>query len=275
VLKKIIILSLSFFMGVSCTHQRHPYSFGTYYFPENSDSKSYTYKLYIIVDGEEDHAYTEKTDKKISLSIKNHDDKILLYRNYGVIASDLNWDIHWEKVDNLHIVFYQYASDISKHEAMNLSITPQQIMSLSFSYDEQSQSLTEAPVPDFVLKKLQAEYERERKKHIVLLSFYAENGRKDIEHALHTADNIAHQYLLIKKDFTTGLSGELAHYFEKDFELTVKYYDPAVYPYKASVIEFLLEDYGREDLSDKIVSSLKERLGKDVIEEEIRPYVSD
>ncbi|MCP4523036.1 MAG: hypothetical protein GY828_02345 [Candidatus Gracilibacteria bacterium] len=244
---------------------------GIVYFPEGATRDTSECYLVISIDGEARHAYTDRTIKKVSLSIKEGKDKILLSRQYQLSGSDLSWDVTWKDKKYIKIVFYDYGDGISSYQKNSLSVPPRQMFILNFNYDKKKNSFNESNISQNILNKLIKSKEKDESRHIFTMYMKTNNKEKDISIILKALEESSDYFDLKKQKVSPGYIGRLAHFYEKDFRVTLQYYDPLAYHDHGDIIEINIEGYGRQKLSDDIRYFLKQKIPFKMKEKEVLP----
>jgi len=114
------------------------------YYPSGANKSTAQYQMFIEVQGESGHAYVDMTKKKICLSIWKGEEKIF-YREYECKAAALSWNIAWNKLDDITVVFFDFKEGISIYNNKDKE-NAKQILSLHFTYDSKLNKFVEYPI---------------------------------------------------------------------------------------------------------------------------------
>jgi hypothetical protein len=139
----------------------HPVVSKTHWYPSDKDYESAEYLLYIEVHGEKREAYTATTKKRATITIWKGKSKLLV-RDYVCTAASLEWDVVWNQLDDLNIVFFDFPEGISIYDEKAVELPAKQIFSLRFTYDSQAECFTEYPIPQKILRHVKMPNKRER-----------------------------------------------------------------------------------------------------------------
>lgn len=123
----------------------------TNWYPQDKDYESADYLLHIEVYGEKREAYSTTTKKKIAITIWERKTKVFV-RNYVCTAASLDWDVVWDQLDDLNIVFFDFSEGISIYDEKSEELPAKQIFSLRFTYNKQTKGFTEYTVLQDVVR---------------------------------------------------------------------------------------------------------------------------
>jgi hypothetical protein len=118
---------------------------GHFYFPPKTDATSAKYHLVIDVEGAYRTAYVDQTEKEVRLTILEGK-KSVFSRKYTVSATDLDWDVQWDKQDDLQITFFDFPEGKSGYGNYAFTLPSKQIFAVRFTYDTSAGSFTEFPL---------------------------------------------------------------------------------------------------------------------------------
>ena len=138
-----LVLLASLFVLLGCSSQ--DYVSGWAHFPPGTNMQSGRYHLGINVHGMKRYDYVDRTKKKVYLVIEEGEEEIFR-REYEVIAGELEWDVTWDSVDDLQILFYQYRERATSLSRNIIESNPKEIFSVRFTYNREVRNFVEYPV---------------------------------------------------------------------------------------------------------------------------------
>ena len=142
-LRLLPLIAFALFASTGCTKTGVG---GHFYFPSKSDATSAKYNLVIDVEGAYRSAYVDKTKKEVRITIWEGS-KSVLSREYTVTAADLDWDVQWDKQEDLQITFFDFPDGKSGYGNYAFTLPSKHIFSVRFTYDTSSSFFTEYPLP--------------------------------------------------------------------------------------------------------------------------------
>ncbi len=125
----------------------------THYYPHDKNFNTADYRLEVVVHGEKRHAYTARTQKKIVITIWSNQKK-LLNREYICTSASLEWDVTWNELGDLNILFFDFEEGISIYDKQVLEKQAKHILSLRFTFDAQKKEFTEYPVTKNIVMRV-------------------------------------------------------------------------------------------------------------------------
>jgi hypothetical protein len=93
----------------------HTWVGGTLYYPAGTELDNAKYRLVYEIHGESSHAYVDRTEKRVYLSIRGawrgtppaEPSPTLLQRQYTVVAGNLDVGATWQTDGDLQVFFYE------------------------------------------------------------------------------------------------------------------------------------------------------------------------
>ena len=123
---------------------------GTFYYPPGSLREDAEYRLVVEMVGAPGKAYTDRTDKLISLAVRRDQTVVLGGRHYRAVAGDLHCAVVWEQADNLEVLFYELPADPG---TSGPGKTERLVFTLHFVLDPSLGEFREAPMPSNVTRR--------------------------------------------------------------------------------------------------------------------------
>lgn len=123
---------------------------GVVYFPPEAVADSAKYRLVLDIEGAYRKAYTARTNKFIRIVIWNGEKSYYI----GSIQLQLltsNWDVLWDKEDDLQITFFDFPEGESGYGGFAFKRPSKEIISVSYTYDATSGTFTEKPLRKEIL----------------------------------------------------------------------------------------------------------------------------
>ena len=117
-MRKYIINFLTFLIAAVCSVSCASFTYvtKTVYYPLGADRSTAEYTLFISIRGERGHAYIERGNKIINVSIKRNGREVLS-KQHKVVAGDLDSKIIWETPTNIKITYFEMDKDTQGSES--------------------------------------------------------------------------------------------------------------------------------------------------------------
>lgn len=224
----------------------HTYVGGTIYLPEGTDWETHARRISVYVNGAAGHAYVDRTEKRVFVSLRDHEGRPLLRREYTVEAGDLKWVSRATGEDMFDLVFYEFdAVDPEVAGVTNL----RQILGLVYKGEELEERAGEMPAPDWVTSRVADQLAREDKRQVVTLTLPLTEEAPDV--VLDRIRAIAATCDLTEKKLgPQNIRGLETRYSTRDFSLTV-YSDQS-----PDELKITLDDWGRHEYSSQVQEAL-------------------
>ncbi len=126
----------------------------THCYPPGKNFETAEYRLVIDVYGQNGKAYTAKTEKKIIVTIWKGE-KEQLRREYKCSAASLEWDVTWNDLNDLSILFFDFPEGESIYDKNAIELPAKNIFSLRFTFDSEKKFI-EYPISQDVVRKIKA-----------------------------------------------------------------------------------------------------------------------
>jgi len=130
---------------------------GDAFYPAGPSYGTAKYHLYIEVHGASRHAFVDRTKKRIFLWMyeKNipmpswiepkRKNIVCMRAQYEIVAAHLDWEVRWEKEDEVEIVFYELPEGFSEYDENLKEGDRTERMRVRFVRDKTSGQFTECP----------------------------------------------------------------------------------------------------------------------------------
>ncbi|MBL7644721.1 MAG: hypothetical protein JNK74_00890 [Candidatus Hydrogenedentes bacterium] len=224
----------------------HTYVGGTSYLPEGTNWETHDRRISVYVNGAAGHAYVDKTEKRVFVSLRDREGRPLLQREYTVEAGDLEWASRATGEDTFDLVFYEFdAVDPEVAGVPNL----RQILGLVYKGEDMEECGGEMPAPDWVTSRVADQLAREDKRQVVELTLSLTKEAPDA--VLDRIRAIAATYDLTEnKPGPEHFHGLETRYSTRDFSLAI-YRDQS-----PNELQLTLNDWGRHEYSSQVQAAL-------------------
>jgi hypothetical protein len=114
ILAVILLVILCLYTGivliVNLFFPSYTWNARTSYFPTNATQFNYTHELTVLVNGAPRKAYSDFSEKSVFVSIYFrpdilHTNVLLLHKEYTITGGDLDWNVQWNDLESLKILF--------------------------------------------------------------------------------------------------------------------------------------------------------------------------
>ncbi len=148
---RLIICSIISVLLTGCYMQ--PVVSKTHWYPLDRDYESADYLLYVEVSGERGKAYTATNTKNVIITIFKDNNKYLV-RDYVCKAASLEWEVVWNELDDLNILFFDFPEGISIYDEKVVELPAKQIFSLRFTFDKQNDRFSEHTISPKIVQNV-------------------------------------------------------------------------------------------------------------------------
>lgn len=234
-------LMLTVFLS-SCTHTVNG---STNYFPDGTDATSYSTKLIVDVHGAPARAYIHKTRKKVLVTLRDRQGRLLDQGKYILEAGDVRWSSREIGGAKFELVFYDFEPIETNGRGGEQT---RQVLTLTYDGDVLKESRGNQ-VPDWVLSHIASKLTRDDRRQIHRMSLpFTEATLGNLLDLLRANSS---ELQLNEDSIRKWDRAELARFSASNLVLTFRRNNTS------GMLEALVEDWGRHELTksirDKIV----------------------